>query len=133
MKFDIKMNPPTSTAQMKKVRVINGHPIFYEPPKVKAAKKQLMAFLAFYKPKAPFEGAVALKVVWQFPKGKSHKAGTWRVTRPDTDNLQKMLKDCMTKLNYWKDDSQVVREIVEKVWISTNPEAYILKLSLSRR
>lgn len=116
MKFDIQMNPPTSTAQMKKVRIVQGHPVFYEPPKVKSAKRLLMTFLAYHKPKQPFEGAVSLKVIWKFPKGKSHKAGTWRVTRPDTDNLQKLLKDCMTKLGFWKDDAQVVREFVEKLW-----------------
>ena len=31
------------------------------------------------------------------------------VTKPDTDNLQKLLKDCMTKCGFWKDDAQVVR------------------------
>ena len=62
------------------------------------------------------EGALELTAVWRFPKGKSHKDGEWRVTRPDTDNLQKMLKDCMTKTGYWKDDAQVVREVVEKRW-----------------
>jgi crossover junction endodeoxyribonuclease RusA len=55
-------------------------------------------------------------VLWLFPKGKSHKAGEWRVTRPDTDNLEKMLKDCMTRCGFWKDDAQVVREHVEKKW-----------------
>ena len=38
------------------------------------------------------------------------------MTRPDTDNLQKLLKDCMTRCGFWKDDAQVVREIVEKRW-----------------
>ena len=57
-----------------------------------------------------------LRTTWLFPIGKSHKSGEWRTTRPDTDNLQKMLKDCMTKCGYWKDDAQVVREIVEKKW-----------------
>ena len=37
----------------------------------------------------------------------------------DTDNLQKLLKDCMTDLEYWKDDAQVASEIVEKFWSDT--------------
>lgn len=40
-------------------------------------------------------------------------------TKPDTDNLQKLLKDCMTKLGYWQDDAQVASEIVEKFWADT--------------
>lgn len=116
MEFFLRMHPPTTTAQMKKVQVVNGKPIFYEPPKLKAAKNKLIAFLSMYKPQKPYTGAVALRVLWLFPKGKSHKNGEWRTSRPDTDNLQKMLKDCMTKLGYWKDDALVVRELVEKKW-----------------
>lgn len=116
MIFDIQMKPPTSTAQMKKVTVVCGRPVFYEPEKVKAAKKLLLTVLGVHKPSDPFTGAIQLKVIWLFPKGKTHKAGTWRTTRPDTDNLQKMLKDCMTTLGFWHDDAQVVREIIEKRW-----------------
>jgi crossover junction endodeoxyribonuclease RusA len=38
MKFFIEMNPPTATAQEKKVALINGRPVFYEPAKLKAGK-----------------------------------------------------------------------------------------------
>lgn len=116
MEFFMKMDPPTATAQMKKVQVVNGKPVFYDPPKVKAARRQLMAFLSFNKPKEPMKGALSLRVLWMFPKGRKHKNGEWRITKPDTDNLQKMLKDCMTRLGFWDDDAQVVREIIEKVW-----------------
>ena len=75
-----------------------------------------MNSLTGYKPAEPMQGALELRTTWLFPVGKSHKGGEWRITRPDTDNLQKMLKDCMTKCGYWKDDAQVVREIVEKQW-----------------
>ena len=68
------------------------------------------------RPKEPLTGPLSLSVLWLFPKGKSHKAGEWRVTRPDTDNLEKTLKDCMTHCGFWKDDAQVVREHVEKKW-----------------
>ena len=63
-------------------------------------------------------------VKWLFPKG-SHKNGEYRTTKPDTDNLQKMLKDCMTSLNFWEDDCLVVSEHVEKFWADL-PGIYIL-------
>ncbi|WP_029543268.1 RusA family crossover junction endodeoxyribonuclease [Selenomonas sp. AB3002] len=116
MRFFMDINPPTATAQEKAVRMVNGRPIFYEPAPLKKAKATLMTGLRKYGPKEPMLGALELRTTWLFPTGKSHKGGEWRITRPDTDNLQKMLKDCMTKCGYWKDDAQVVREVVEKQW-----------------
>lgn len=116
MNFFMEMVPPTSTAQMKKVSVIHNRPVFYEPAKVKAAKKQLTDALMKYRPADPFEGPLELTAVWMYPKGKSHKDHEWRSTKPDTDNIQKLLKDCMTKTGFWIDDAQVAREIVEKKW-----------------
>ena len=84
-----------------------------------------MGHLIKNRPKEPIEGAVQLTVMWLFPKGKSHKNGEWRTTRPDTDNLQKLLKDCMTKVGFWKDDAQVVSERVEKRWSDEPSGIYI--------
>ena len=124
MNFYIAMIPPTATAQEKKVSVVNGKPVFYNPPAVKKAREQICAHLKRFKPDEPFEGALSLECRWHFPKGKSHKEGQWRTTRPDTDNLQKLLKDCMTQCDFWHDDAQVVREICEKDW-SEYPGIYI--------
>ena len=38
-------------------------------------------------------------------------------TKPDTDNLQKLLKDCMTAVGFWVDDAQVCSELTEKRWV----------------
>lgn len=116
MKIFLLMNPPTVTAQERKVAMVKNKPIFYKPEKVKQAKAELMKHLRPFKPDAPFESPIELHVVWLFPKGKSHKHNEWRITKPDTDNLQKMLKDCMTEIGFWKDDAQVVKETVEKRW-----------------
>ena len=43
MNFFIAIDPPTSTAQMKQVRVVKGKPIFYDPPAVKEARNVLSA------------------------------------------------------------------------------------------
>ena len=56
-------------------------------------------------------------VKWCFPcAGTRHHNGEWRVTPPDADNLQKLLKDVMTESLFWKDDALVCSEIVEKFW-----------------
>ena len=36
--------------------------------------------------------------------------------RARTDNLEKALKDEMTRLHFWHDDAQVCSEIIEKFW-----------------
>lgn len=106
---------PTATHQEKQVHVVNGKPVFYEPEEVKAARQKLSAYLGQHVPEQPFYGAVRLTVKWCFPRGR-HRNGTYKTTKPDTDNLQKMLKDVMTKLRFWEDDAQVASEIVEKFW-----------------
>lgn len=125
MHFFIEMNPPTATAQEKKVTVVGGKPRYYDPAPVKEARKKLTGKLIFHRPDTPLTGPVALTTLWLFSKGKSHKNGEWRSTKPDTDNLQKLLKDCMTKCGFWQDDAQVVRETVEKRWSDEPAGIYI--------
>jgi len=125
MEFFIAIDPPTSTAQMKQVRVVKGKPVFYDPPAVKAARNMLSAHLAIHRPDKPMSGPVSLRVLWLFPRGKHHKNGEWRISKPDTDNLQKLLKDCMTRCGFWKDDAQVVSEAVEKRWADDPCGLYI--------
>lgn len=115
IEFFMAMIPPTCTHQEKKVSVVNGKPVFYEPPEVKAARSKLMGNLSKYRPEKPCTCGVRLITKWCFPKGK-HPQGEYRITKPDTDNLQKLLKDCMTKSGFWKDDALVASEVIEKFW-----------------
>ena len=113
--FFLPMIPPTVTHQEKQVTVAGGRPRFYEPEQLKAARVKLRDALAPHRPETPMEGGVRLVVKWCFPRG-SHPDGSYRITKPDTDNLQKLLKDVMTSLRFWRDDAQVASEIVEKFW-----------------
>lgn len=120
MNIELKMDPPTVTAQMHKVTFRHGRAMFYDTPELKAARQLFLSSLLPYSPIEPLEGAVSLAVTWKF-RTKSHKDGSYRVTRPDTDNLQKLLKDCMTAVGYWKDDAQVCVESVVKLWSREEP------------
>ena len=113
--FRLNIEPPTATHQQKKVRVVRGHPQFYEPANVKEARKLYMEALKPYTPITPYTGAVKLITTFYF-KTKTHKGNTWKTTKPDTDNIIKMLKDCMTASNYWIDDAQVVVDVIRKKW-----------------
>ena len=123
--FFMAMDPPTATAQERKVAINDGQVVFYDPPKVRAARKKLMAHLSQHKPEEPYRCGLQLITKWCFaPHNRNHKPGTYRIIRPDTDNLQKLLKDCMTKCGFWQDDALVASEITEKFWAEV-PGIYI--------
>ena len=124
MEFFMVMIPPTITHQEKKVHLVNGRPRFYEPDELKAARQKLTAYLGQHAPEEPYQGGIQLSVKWCFQTKGRHKDGEYRITKPDTDNLQKLLKDCMTSVGFWSDDAQVASEIVEKFWAEI-PGIYI--------
>lgn len=115
---------PTTTHQQKQVTVKNGKPVFYEPPDLVAARAKLTAYLSPNTPEKKFTGPVRLIAKWCFPLSGKHQDGEWKATKPDTDNLQKLLKDCMTDLEFWTDDALVASEIAEKFWAKV-PGIYI--------
>lgn len=90
--FFLAMNPPTVTHQEHKVAVVNGKPVFYDPPELKAARQKLMAHLGKEVPEGPYTKGLRLVTKWLFPDDGKHGNGTYRITKPDTDNLQKLLK-----------------------------------------
>ncbi|WP_046390455.1 RusA family crossover junction endodeoxyribonuclease [Streptococcus uberis] len=107
---------PTTTHQQKKVRVVKGKPQFYEPDSLKDARSKYMSLLSAHKPDQKISGPIRLTVKWLFPMTKQSVNGQYKTSKPDTDNLNKLLKDCMTELGFWNDDAQVASEIIEKFW-----------------
>ena len=118
LKFFMQMEPPTVTHQEKRVAVVRGKPRVYEDERLRDARAKLTAHLARHRPVQPLTGPLALSVSWLFPdKGESHPHGAYRTSKPDTDNLNKLLKDCMTACGFWNDDAQVVVETIVKIWV----------------
>ena len=93
--FFIPMQPPTTTHNAKQLHAYmkGGKPcaVLHDSSELKAARAKLHAYLAPHAPEKPI------------PAG-----------RPD--NLEKALKDEMTRLHFWHDDAQVCSEIIEKFW-----------------
>ena len=110
-------NPPTVTHQTHRVTVRNGKPQFFDSPELAKARADLCAHLEQHSPDAPFEGPVAICIAWLFQDARGREG--WRDTKPDTDNLEKLLKDCMTRTRFWIDDAQVAEEHVFKRWSKT--------------
>lgn len=110
------MDPPTKTQQEHRIGISkSGKPYVYEDRALKEVRTKLSRALAPFVPEEPYQNGVRLVVKWCFPKGR-HSHGTYKTTKPDTDNLNKMLKDEMTKLGFWKDDALVASEVIEKFW-----------------
>ena len=122
MRFKLKMIPPTATAQQKGERVVGGYIHHYKKKNVAQAEAILRDALLPFVPEEPItDKPIVLEVRWEFPYPKSakkHKPGwiRWKITRPDTDNLNKMLKDVMTDMGFWKDDALICAEFVKKVY-----------------
>lgn len=118
------MKPPTITSQEKEVTVVNGKPVFYDPYDLKAAKTKLKNHLAPHVPDKPLDGPLRLVVKWCFPITGKHHNGEYKYTKPDTDNLNKALKDIMEDLGFYVNDARVASEIIEKFWAKI-PGIYI--------
>ena len=122
MKFKLKMIPPTATAQQKGERVVGGYIHHYKKKNVAQAEAILRDALLPYVPETPItETPIRFIARWLFPypkRAKKHQPGhkRWKITRPDTDNLNKLLKDVMTDMGFWKDDALISEECISKAY-----------------
>ena len=117
LQFFMPMKPPTKTYQEKRFGVTKkGRAYTYEDAELKAVRQKLTAHLGKHMPEQPFNGALQLVTKWCFPVVGEHKNHEWKTSKPDTDNLQKMLKDCMTECKFWHDDAQVASEVIQKFY-----------------
>lgn len=117
----LDMEPPTTTAQQKKISWASGHPVVYQSKNAAKAYKQLRDELKQFAPEEPMDGPLFMSVTWSwsYPKSWSNKkkhGEHWKTTKPDTDNLQKALKDVMEELGFFVNDSRVCEELVRKKW-----------------
>lgn len=133
MQFFLPMKPPTVTHHAKELHAYmkGGKPcaVLHDSRELKDARAKLHAALAPYAPERPFGGPVQLLVKWCFPSDGRHANGEWKTTKPDTDNLDKALKDEMTRLRFWRDDAQVASEISEKFWAEV-PGIFVMVVAL---
>ena len=120
MTIYLDIDPPRVTAQQKGERVgADGRIHHYTKRRVQEARDLMAVGLMGQAPEEPLEGPVYLSATWVFSRACKPKARPeWKTTRPDTDNMIKLLKDVMTDCGYWRDDAQVCNEVCRKLWAS---------------
>lgn len=115
MKFYVRMDEvPKTTAQQKKFSTKTK--TFYKTSKIKQSEYLLVRALSGRQPRKTYDTPIKLSVTWLFPHTKKSKDGERKGTRPDLDNLQKLLQDIMCKLGYYKDDSLITDLTLKKRW-----------------
>lgn len=83
----------------------------------------------------PLEGPIKISCIFYMSRPKNHygtgknagklklNAPTLYTKKPDLDNLEKMVFDCLNHVA-WKDDSQIVESVARKIY-SENPRTEI--------
>jgi Holliday junction resolvase RusA-like endonuclease len=107
--------PPSSTAQasLRILKTKHGNQFIgkYSNSKAKQIQRTLALMLADHIPDQPLTGAISLSIIYRFAyrktEPKANLLNDWmpHSTRPDADNLCKLLLDTMNG-KFWEDDSQ---------------------------
>jgi Holliday junction resolvase RusA-like endonuclease len=120
---------PTAQARAKiAVRAQGRFAQAYKTQGQQGNERTLEAWLKDYVPTAPLSGPICLDFVAALPvpasasnkKRAAMLAGDeFPAKKPDLDNLAKQLKDAMTRLQFWGDDSQIVVLRCKKIYAAS--------------
>lgn len=92
--FFLPMKPPTTTHNAKELHAYmkGGKPcaVLHDSAELKAARSKLHAYLAPHAPEQPVPAGTPVRLVvkWCFAT-EGRPDGSWRTSKPDTDNLEK--------------------------------------------
>ena len=107
---------PKGTSQEKRIRIVNGKPVFFKKSNVASAEYEFKVALKPHAPDIPSDKPIKLTIWFCFDTKKKKLWKKPKPTRPDTDNYLKLFKDCMTDCGFWIDDAQVADERVIKTY-----------------
>lgn len=123
--FTLRVTPPATTAQQKRVRVVRSRatgkyvPMFFQSAEMQAEEMTWASLLRPHVPETPIAGPVELSIVMVYPYLRSTRkrdVGKWlpKVSKPDCGNAAKHLEDLLAKMRFMHDDAQVARLLLEK-------------------
>lgn len=110
MRFEEHMKIPGSTKQQRKIAGKKSYPT----TGLRVARATWQAVMEKHTPLVPFVGPVM--VYLEFIYHREGKPADWKTSRPDIDNLAKIVIDAMIAADFFFDDSQVAVLTVGKYW-----------------
>jgi Holliday junction resolvase RusA-like endonuclease len=126
---------PTNTTHQSSLRILKG-----KGGKMFVGKYSKTAFRAWleefkYKikdkvPNTPLDGPLQVEIDFYFPHIKStsekkRQLDAWKTTRPDLDNMEKSIFDCLSDMGFIVDDALICHKISRKKY-SPNPRITIV-------
>jgi len=125
-----------------KAFVRGGHAAVYNPTTAEGWKSRIAEEVKPYLPESPHDGPVVCDLTFFFRRPQSHygkrkgkpylkdKAPRVYTNKPDRDNLDKAVMDCLTQIGLWKDDCLVYAVQIVKLYAD---EGYMPGLQLNIR
>ena len=112
IEFFHQCQPPTATAQQRQF-FSKGKTAL--TPAAKKAAATWQAIVEPHRPDEPMTGAIEVSIMLTWERKRQVLIES-KTTKPDLDNIAKLILDAMTKAGYWVDDAQVSRLQLEKFW-----------------
>lgn len=137
LRIELKKNP-TSTSQEKGInwrarRVFTKDEILSQ---MNEYKYKIRSYMQQHKLTAPaFNGSVVMIQFFTFKSPQKKLWGDPKDTKPDCDNISKLLSDCLEDLGFFEvGDQQVTHSLVVKTWgPAPSVEIFIDELSNAKR
>lgn len=112
---------PTKTTHQSALRILKGKggKMFVGKYQKSEFRNWLQEFKLKIKnsiPSSPLTGPIEAEIEFYFPYNKSASkkiidAESWKITRPDLDNMEKSIFDCLTEQGFIEDDSLICRKL----------------------
>ena len=125
--FVIKGSPITRTAQQKTIAKFGNQTRLVKKKEVLKAEAILRDQLLPFVPDEPYDGALMIRVLWLFDKKQMTKkmAHSFKITRPDNDNMLKGMADLMSDMGFFRDDAQLSKVDLTKAWNKDYPGTFV--------
>lgn len=98
-----------------KAFVRGGHAEVYTPPTANGWKDNIRLAASALAGRE-LQGPVYLRTRVVLPRPKARRRDFFVTTKPDADNLVKGIMDVLTQIRVWRDDAQIARLEIEKVY-----------------
>lgn len=129
------------TAQMRaRATVRNEKAMVYKATKQRNNEMSILWLLRKFSPQIPLKGALKATLYCFMPLPKkvskknlelAKKGELYHIKKPDIDNLEKNIFDCMTKLRFYSDDAQIcITNTVKKYCLNPRWEIVIEETDL---